>query len=38
MLGLDMRLDAAAEDEPFTTPGVTPQRADTWKSMVSCTF
>ncbi|KAJ7650967.1 transmembrane amino acid transporter protein-domain-containing protein [Roridomyces roridus] len=30
MLGLDMQIDAALEDEPFTTPGVTPRKIDTW--------
>ncbi|KAJ7636721.1 transmembrane amino acid transporter protein-domain-containing protein [Roridomyces roridus] len=30
MLGLDMQLDAALEDEPFTTPGVAPRQIDTW--------
>lgn len=34
MLGLDIAIDAASADEPFTTPGVAPVRADTWRSMV----
>ncbi|KAL8283212.1 hypothetical protein RQP46_005990 [Phenoliferia psychrophenolica] len=33
MLGFDILVDGAAEDEPFTTPGVAPRRADTWSSM-----
>lgn len=34
-LGLLMKIDAMALDEPFTTPGVAPRQYDTWKSMVS---
>ncbi|KAK4704241.1 hypothetical protein P7C70_g1968, partial [Phenoliferia sp. Uapishka_3] len=33
MLGLDMCIDAAALDEPFTTPGQAPRRADSWKNL-----
>lgn len=32
MLALYMRIDAAKEDEPFTTPGVAPKQKDTWAS------
>ncbi|KAJ7728928.1 transmembrane amino acid transporter protein-domain-containing protein [Mycena maculata] len=30
MLGLDLQIDAAIADEPFTTPGVKPKQIDTW--------
>lgn len=35
MLGLEMGIDAAKADEPFTTPGVRPRRVDTWRQLVS---
>lgn len=35
MLGYDIGVDAMAEDEPFTTPGVRPRRIDSWKNLVS---
>jgi len=31
MLGLDLQIDAAIDDEPFTTPGVAPKKIDTWR-------
>lgn len=34
MLGLDMSIDAALADEPFTTPGVVPTQVDTWRQAV----
>ncbi|GAA5932683.1 hypothetical protein JCM1841_006937 [Sporobolomyces salmonicolor] len=33
MLGFDIKLDAAAEDEPWTAPGVTPKQIDTWRNL-----
>ncbi|KAI5474314.1 amino acid transporter [Pseudohyphozyma bogoriensis] len=33
MLGLDIGIDAAAGDEEFTTPGVTPRRVDSWRQL-----
>ncbi|KAF7328419.1 Transmembrane amino acid transporter protein-domain-containing protein [Mycena venus] len=33
MLGLGLQLDAMAEDEAFTMPGVTPKRIDTWRDL-----
>jgi len=33
MLGLDLQIDAAIADEPFTTPGVAPTQVDTWRDL-----
>ncbi|KAJ7745981.1 transmembrane amino acid transporter protein-domain-containing protein [Mycena metata] len=33
MLGLDLQIDAALEDEPFQTPGVAPRQVDTWRQL-----
>ncbi|KAJ7445009.1 transmembrane amino acid transporter protein-domain-containing protein [Mycena galericulata] len=33
MLGLDLQVDAALADEPFTTPGVAPKQIDSWRQI-----
>lgn len=35
LLGFFMSDDAASEDEPFSSAGVSPRRKDTWRSWVS---